>query len=433
MGSTYQSGTNGTAAATLDGLLAHTASLRQTKQAETAMSEPGSQDGPTTHPVKNVDDQLHETPEGAQSQDNTKKVKEEQGPPSVDSTPDKKAEQRRRNVFDMFREFNSKSASNLTAKGSTKAPGSGSAADDHYNIGLKVEATGEDPANETDATKPGKDDPGSTHPARTDNDSLDGSKWSSDKYYVDDNTPLSKVAQLLAEVGESLVLDIDYHAKQAAASKPMRTSQEAGQVGWEMAGDDAQAKQAVDNMLADELAQYLNYWENQAVKVAAYLNGVQQSTQQNDMNATLDLVATRQKAAMGGGGEMSPEALAGMVGGEQGGGAGAMPPEGQISPEDLEAMLGGGAGSAGAGGDMGGGGMGGDDAEVAQLLQALEQEGISPEQAMELMNQVEGGGMPPGGGGEMPPGGEPKMGSDKEANTQVTKYIREIIERSKRR
>lgn len=418
-------GTNGAAAATLDSLLAHTARLQQTKQAETAMSEPGSQEGPTSHPVKNVDDQLHPVAEGEQSQSNTKEIKKQQGEPSVDSTPDKKASVVK-DVFDLFREFG-KSASNLTSKGSTKAPGSGAAADAHYNIGLNVEATGEDPANETDAAKPGKEDPGSTHPARTDNDDLDGKKWSSDHYQADENTSVTKLAQMLAEVGESLILDIDYHAKQAAVNtknQPLQTAQEAGQVGWELGGDE-QSKAAVDNMLADDLAQFLNYWETQAVKVATYLHGVQQATQQSDLNQTLDIVATRQKAAMGGaGGDIPPEALAGMVGqggGEAGGGA--MPPEAQISPEDLEAMLGGGGGMGGAGGGMGGeagGGMGG-DSEVAELLQALEQEGISPEQAMELMNQVEGG------------GGEPKMGSDKSANENVMKYVQEVIARSKRR
>ena len=65
------------------------------KQAAEAHTEPGSIGGSTEHPVKDVDDFTEEAKEGFRSAENDADVKADQGPPSVDNTPegvaDKKA------------------------------------------------------------------------------------------------------------------------------------------------------------------------------------------------------------------------------------------------------------------------------------------------------------------------------------------------------
>jgi hypothetical protein len=139
------------------------------KQAE-ANTEPGSIGGATSHPVKNVDDRTEPAKEGARSKENTTDVKEDQGKLSVESAP----------------EATAKSAAALLAGFAKKAEGGGavstpgSAADDHLQIGTNVQPTGDDKSNETSSAKAGKEDPGSTHPARTDNTALDGHKYAGD-------------------------------------------------------------------------------------------------------------------------------------------------------------------------------------------------------------------------------------------------------------
>src|SRR5437868_4250811 len=62
-----------------------------TKTAADPLSEPGSIGGPTEHPVKSVDDRLEKAKEGERSAENTKDVKADQGPASVDSGGEAKA------------------------------------------------------------------------------------------------------------------------------------------------------------------------------------------------------------------------------------------------------------------------------------------------------------------------------------------------------
>lgn len=118
------------------------------KSAE-ANTEAGGYQGSTTHPVKDVDDRTDDAQEGARSSENTSDVKEDQGAPGVDST----------------------------AEGT---PGGQDSV--QMDVGITSKATGEDSTNEDDY-KDGKEDGGyqgaSTHPARTDNNALDGHKYSS--------------------------------------------------------------------------------------------------------------------------------------------------------------------------------------------------------------------------------------------------------------
>lgn len=143
------------------------------KRAAEAHTEPGSVGGGTTHPVKNVDDSTEEATEGARAAENTADVKADQGPASVESTPEnvaaKKASARKQAV------------DGKSEGGSINPPGT--ASEDQLQIGTKKEPTGQDPAVETSSAKAEKEDAtggrlgNTTHPARTNNGELDGYKY----------------------------------------------------------------------------------------------------------------------------------------------------------------------------------------------------------------------------------------------------------------
>ena len=66
--------------------LAQFLSEMQGRKSAEAGSEPGSIDGATSHPSKEVEDGTRPATEGEQSAFNTAQVKEDHGEPSVDST-----------------------------------------------------------------------------------------------------------------------------------------------------------------------------------------------------------------------------------------------------------------------------------------------------------------------------------------------------------
>jgi len=105
--------------------------------------DPGGYQGKSTHPTTSVDNRGQAASEGARSSENVSDVKADQGKPGVDSTPDNTDDRQD---------------------------------DAQLNIGTSQSSTGEDPSVEDDY-KAGKDDPGTSHPAATDNSSLDGHKY----------------------------------------------------------------------------------------------------------------------------------------------------------------------------------------------------------------------------------------------------------------
>ncbi|MDD5658170.1 MAG: hypothetical protein PHF00_13045 [Elusimicrobia bacterium] len=132
---------------TIDAFLTEVASARR-KTAE-ANTEAGGYQGNSTHPSTQVEDRTDDAQEGSRSQENTSDVKDQEGAISVDST------------------------STSINQGQDEA---------QMNLGTQQSATGEDPSVETESAKGGKEDGGTrdgktTHPARTDNDSLDGGKY----------------------------------------------------------------------------------------------------------------------------------------------------------------------------------------------------------------------------------------------------------------
>lgn len=408
------------------------------KQAE-AHTEPGSQGGATTHPIKNVDDNTQVATEGARSAENTKDVKEDQGKPSVDSTPEAKP--------------------GKSANDGIGVPGTATA--DHYNIGLNVAPTGEDPSTETARAKAGKQDGGykgpSTHPARTDNNELDGFKYAE----LDPQTAdLAKMAAEIGRVGNAICAEIIKGASAGLeatpgvtpppnnVTPPVQTTQQqqgaptdksaganppvdpnlAHQIGYQMAGllNGTLDKAAADAMVHDGLKQTIKQAMLQADAVCDFLDNREYALRQQQQQAQQP---RRYKAAD-------------FPGGSGGGGAPMPPPP-----------PGGEGGGPPAGPEAGGGGEGGGQ-NIEQILQLLEQMGVSPEELEQMLAEQGGGasggsppgagGPPPGMGGAPPPppmgggagGPPPGMEVAASANPEAIKaaavgMIQEIVRRSR--
>ena len=112
------------------------------KAAGPTPSDPGGYAGASSHPSASVDNDGQAATEGARSSEYAADIKQQQGALAVDNTPELPQEGRQDDV--------------------------------QLNIGTNTAATGEDPAAEKDY-KGTKDDPGTSHPAKTN----DGEKYSS--------------------------------------------------------------------------------------------------------------------------------------------------------------------------------------------------------------------------------------------------------------
>mgnify|MGYP000193317461 CR=1 FL=1 len=183
----------------IDALLARVGPRIKAAEANT---EAGGIAGGTSHPVADADDRTEPASEGARSAENSDDVKNDQGTPAVDST----------------------------------APGTPGGQDSvQLNIGTSQKATGEDPAVETSSAKGGKEDGGyagpSSHPARTDNDALDGNKYSAAR-------KLQSSVKLARESGHALLAKIAVAAESNTAVRT-RASKLAGEA---MGGGEASAK-----------------------------------------------------------------------------------------------------------------------------------------------------------------------------------------------
>lgn len=385
------------------------------KRAEAHTEAGGYQDG-TSHPVKDVDDRTEAAQEGARSAENNKDVKEDQGAVGVnsaataksardilaglsrhaamptysvkrsESTDGLKGNQRKLDMNDNGKldSQDFKMLRNKKAESAVSTPGS--AADDQLQIGTNKQPTGEDPSNETNSAKSGKKDSDSEHPARTDNDSLDGHKFSYDQY-----TPLEKLASYIHECGNQLVAQIAHvawNAKKAndgystdvaqSYEKQAADPELVQLVGHELAHVMSD-KQATDHMVYDALSGVVKTASLKADLLIEYIAG---------HDAQLRKYAEGDMLAEG----MSHDAPPTSAGGGIPTGPGA---EG---PGNEAAMMGALGGAPGA--EMGGeGGEGGNEAEIAQLLQVLEQMGVSPEELEQAAAQEGGAGGMPGGEG----------------------------------
>lgn len=397
--------------------------IGRVKQAE-AGTEPGSIGGATSHPVKNVDDRTEPAKEGERSKENSKDVKEDQGKPGVESASEATAKSAAARPHG-FAAFAKK------ADGAVSSPGS--AADDHLQIGTNVQATGDDKSNETSSAKAGKEDPGSSHPARTDNESLDGHKYAGDD-------GLRKVASDMEQLANRICTSIMHMSnaapgtqKQAAAQvsqngrQTISDPQTALQAGWEAAGLPFD-KQAADAMVHQTITEIIKTASDDADNVIDYLDSFFKAAEGEEM--PLDAGGGEE------GGGMPPIDPAEMAGGPvepMGGGGGGGADEGAL----MDAL---GGGEDAGGGEDGGGGGG----EVDEVLALMDQLGVTPEDIMAAADDGSGGGGGgdplAGAGGGAPP--EEKAGSDKGGKVKLppgfTKqamksYLEELVQRSKAR
>lgn len=397
------------------------------KRAAEAHTEPGSVGGPTTHPVKNVDDSTEEATEGARSAENTADVKADQGKPSVDSTPEGVADK--------------KAVDGKSEGGSINPPGT--ASQDQLQIGTKKEPTGEDPAVETSSAKAEKEDAAggrlgnTSHPARTNNSELDGYKYA--------EMPIEQLAKVAADMGNNLLaslanlqkqaelvgnqhkLDVNGNGKlEGSDFKALRNGDKkdedheedddekeaadlAGQAGWELAGllSGNFDKKAADSLVQHTLEEIIKTASEDADKVAEFLINYQDELAkkaEGEMPAGVDPAAMMGGAPMGG----DEAAMADAMGG------GAPPAEGGddvaqlaavleqlgISPEELEAAM-----------------AGGDAAAPAEEAPAEDAAGDAPGMEVEASDKGQG-----------KKAAAKKVSADKSARD----YIQEVLERSRR-
>jgi len=432
------------------------------KKAAEANTEAGGYDGATTHPVKDVDDRTEDADEGARSSENSEDTKDDKigpGKPSVDATSEAKAK---------------------------VGADEGTAASDQTQIGTNKQPTGDDPSNETQGTKPGKEDGQydgpSTHPARTDNNELDGNKYSADL----SGMSIAQLAKEAADLGNEICADIANEAttaKQAMDKCPGckedkgsckcgmygkdkydksmhgkdkydksmhgkdEYDKEAGdqlsqQVGWEMAGlvTGNFDKKAADSMVHSALKDVVKTASDDADNVVEYLSAYDLAEKE-----------AAEKAAMGG------DPLGGMPGGD----AGAIPPEALgaapgAAPALAPAPAGPEGGAPEGGAPEGGAPEGGaPEDEAAMLAAVLDELGVSPEELEAALAAQGGGGGLPGAeapAGPAPAGGEgdeeagameaqASAGATKKAGDPTTEekkaemknYISEIVTRSRQK
>ena len=112
------------------------------KKAGPVPADPGGYHGASSHPSVSVGNDVQDAPEGERAREYEADIKSQQGALAVDNTPEMSQDGRQDDV--------------------------------QLNIGTNAKATGEDPAAEKDY-KGTKDDPGTSHPAKTN----DGEKYSS--------------------------------------------------------------------------------------------------------------------------------------------------------------------------------------------------------------------------------------------------------------
>lgn len=320
------------------------------KKAE-ANTEAGSYEGGTSHPVKSVDDQTSDASEGERSSENSADVKSQVPAGGVDANKAKPPEQEGQ----------------------------------QFDVGLKSTSTGEDPANEDDY-KGTKDDPGTAHPAKTE----DGEKYSSMNFIQLKKLTEKKANAILASVavtlnkmaelkGEQHKLDVDGDKKLESSdfaklrkgqtahktpAAPKMDEKKAAAVGYDQAvqagvlsQEDASSffKSASENLIRGALSaatatgQYLTAFNRQLLTKAA------EEGEEHE------------------GGEMAGHEASESPAQESAENSGDI----GMDEADLAAM----AGEAPAGGAMGG-----EEGGVDELLAALAEMGVSPEEVMAAMS-----------------------------------------------
>lgn len=368
-------------------------------------SDPGGYQGATTHPTKSVGNNVQSVQTGARASENEKDVKADQGAPGVNSTPE-----------------------------ASHKEGSGDQDSVQLNIGTTQSATGEDPSVEDDY-KGTKDDPGTTHPAKTD----DGEKYAAMKF-----PEIKGVADLLAN---SICADLanGYGTKLASlnpaahgdrpvqqpkvvghseGTQPVKTAGANAPISEKIAAA-AAAVSGAHQAPTEQTAQGYELAGMLGVKLAAAQQAVAECVYNSRKEANLDadlvgsyITSFRKKVAAdadpsegedhsqpgdssSGAGEGGGEGGGAKGGGEgggappmgAGGGGGASLGDALGGGADPGGLMGGGAGAPGAGG-------GNEEQAIMQLISALDELGIP----IEALAQAGAGGDAGAGGGA--PGGD---------------------------
>ena len=383
-------------------------------------ADPGTYTGASSHPTAHVDNNVQNAETGARASEYESDIKKQQGALAVDNTPEFSQEGRQDEV--------------------------------QLNINTNAAATGEDPSSEKDF-KGTKDDPGTSHPAKTD----DGEKYSSVTFKEARDRAASLGNDILASLlnastkqaggmppalakalgdkkapaagkpglkGNQSKLDVDKDGKiEGSDLKSLRGGKEAADdafaAGYELAKELGVSKEAAEASVREICANTLREADEMADLFIGYFT------------------TKRAAAAMGDAAEEGEDHGAE---GDEGSGANAAPPDmGGGAPAGLESMMGGadaGGGDPSMAGaaDPGAGGAPSENEAVQELAMALEELGIPPEALLQALQGAQGGGAggaaggdPTGGamagGGGMPPMGgagmeaEPKMASANELHT----------------
>jgi hypothetical protein len=341
------------------------------KKAGPVPSDPGGYQGASSHPSVNVANDVQDAPEGERAREYEADIKKQQGALSVDNAPEMSQEGRQDDV--------------------------------QLNIGTNAKATGEDPAAEKDY-KGDKDDPGTSHPAKTN----DGEKYSSVTFkqareacsnlgndilanlinfgtanlkqaemppalakalHEKKESPSKEKAEHKGELkGDQHKLDVDDDGKiEGSDLAKLRNDKAAAySAGYELAAAMGVEKEAAEAAVREVCANTLREADEMADLLIGFLSGKQANADVTDEAAAGEDHDAPADAASG-----ASDAPAAPAGG-------------------MEEMMG------GAGGEMGpeaGGGMGGepsDEEAVQELAMALEELGIPPEALLQALSGGEG-------------------------------------------
>ncbi len=366
--------------------------------------------GETSHPSEDVEDSTHPEQTGSRYEENATDVKRDVPGTSVDETD----------------------------------VGSGGSQDDkQFNIGTNQSATGEDPSVEDDY-KSDKDDSGTSHPANADDV---GEKYSSMKLDQLLKVAEHKANELLADLANGV--GAPTAPQKTAAAQPKQTFP-AKSTQTQPSPVDAGVKVAsqldMDKFASDMIAQTIKDADLDADLVGSYLHAYYQTKQAEGEDAPPPEEGPPAEeappeegppaeggapteggggdvlAALGAGGGMGgdPAAMGGPPGDPA---AGGMPPGGD---------------PAAAGGPPGAGGGMGEEQALQELVMALQELGISPD---ELAQMAQGAGAAPGAapeGAKLASAAkryklsgrakfeEAKSAAQREVRNQIKDYLREI-------
>jgi hypothetical protein len=376
------------------------------KAAGPTPSDPGGYQGASSHPTTSVDNNVQKAEEGERAREYEADLKKQQGPVGVDSTPELSQEGRQNEV--------------------------------QTNIGVSAKATGEDPASEKDF-KGTKDDPGTSHPAKTN----DGEKYSSVSFKEARNhcgnlgndilanlinfgtnnlTKQSEMPAFLKEKIEGKKEEAGESKKHESAESPAK---EKAEHSGELKGD--QYKLDTDNDGKIEGSDLKNLREGKAAsfkagyELAARLGVEKDAAEAAVREVCANTLREADEMADLFMGYVTAKVAAADPADEAAAGEDHSTPDAAASgasdaPAGLEAMMGGadaGAPPVDAGAE--GAGAPSEDEAVQELAMALEELGIPPEALISALSHG-GGEAAPAGAAGLPPEMAPKTAADKTAS-----------------